>query len=149
MTIDEAIKHQRDMAEEYKFQLVLNETGHPMYALGDREIPRIKQYVEEYTQVAEWLEELKTLREYRNRVEWVIKTQRMIKAEVIDECKKIATADCTSSCEYPFQPDCIECMCNKFDKLKEQDNEQHLCPGGYDKRKVSCDNCEIPFCDYR
>ena len=61
MTIDEAIKHQRDIAEKYKYQLVLNETGHPMYALGDR-VPIIEKYVEEYTQVAEWLEELKQLR---------------------------------------------------------------------------------------
>lgn len=44
-----------------------------------------------------------------------------IRADAIEDCKKIAMADCTSSCEYPFQPDCIECMCNKFDKLKEKD----------------------------
>ncbi len=64
MTIDEAIEYQRNMAEKYKYQLVLNETGHPMYSLGDREISRIERYVEEYTQVAEWLEELKIIKEY-------------------------------------------------------------------------------------
>lgn len=62
MTIEEAIKHQRCMAEKYKYKLVLNETGNPMFSLGNREIPRIEKYVEEYEQVASWLEELKAKR---------------------------------------------------------------------------------------
>lgn len=38
---------------------------------------------------------------------------------------------------------------NRAEQLKEQSNKQYLCPEGYDKRIVSCDKCEIPFCDYR
>lgn len=49
--------------------------------------------------------------------------ERIIRADVIDECKKIVMAECITTCEYLFSPNCIECMTNKMEKLKEQSNE--------------------------
>ena len=42
------------------------------------------------------------------------------RAKTIDECKKIVMAECTTTCEYPFSPNCVECMTNKMEQLKEQ-----------------------------
>lgn len=120
MTIYEAIKHQRDIAEEYKYQLVLNEIGLPMYELGDREISRIEKYVEEYTQVAEWLEELKALKE--EKAYWDMQNHKAYnqgRADAIDECIKILTDDC--KCEF-VELNCFECMAVKIEQLKEQNN---------------------------
>lgn len=49
--------------------------------------------------------------------------ERIIRADAIDECKKIVMAECTTTCEYPFSPNCVECISNKMEKLKEQSNE--------------------------
>lgn len=62
MTIDEAIIFERKESKKY--------------------MPISASY---HNQLAEWLEELKNLREYKREVEWVIKTQRMIKNDKIDE----------------------------------------------------------------
>lgn len=163
MTIDEAIKRQRDMAEKYKYQLVLNETGHPMYALGDREIPRIKQYVEEYTQVAEWLEELKRYKDISSRFNKLVNdipvySEQMTideVAEALDNCADGKCARCKmSSVKRKFNANLcreqlITNMSTELNKIiNKQGNKQYFCPGGYDKRTMSCDECEIPFCDY-
>lgn len=42
--------------------------------------------------------------------------------DAIDECKKIVMAECTTTCEYPFFPNCVECMTNKMEQLKEYNN---------------------------
>lgn len=44
------------------------------------------------------------------------------RAKTVDECKKIVMAECTTTCEYPFSPNCVECMTNKMEQLKEQTN---------------------------
>lgn len=51
------------------------------------------------------------------------KISQKIRVDVIDECKKIVMAECITTCEYLFSPNCIECMTNKMEKLKEQSNE--------------------------
>ena len=42
------------------------------------------------------------------------------RADAIEECKKIVMAECTTTCDYPFSPNCVECMSNKMEQLKEQ-----------------------------
>lgn len=42
---------------------------------------------------------------------------------VMSNSKKIVMAECTTTCEYPFSPNCVECISNKMEKLKEQSNE--------------------------
>lgn len=46
--------------------------------------------------------------------------KKKVRADAIDECKKIVMAECTTTCDYPFFPNCIECMTNKMEQLKEQ-----------------------------
>ena len=45
------------------------------------------------------------------------------RADAIDECKKIVMSECTTTCDYPFFPNCVECMTNKMEDLKEQNND--------------------------
>lgn len=57
--------------------------------------------------------------EYGNVVD-LVEWEKQIKEKAIDECKKIVMAECTTTCEYPFSPNCVECMSNKMEQLKEQ-----------------------------
>nr|DAS56748.1 MAG TPA: hypothetical protein [Caudoviricetes sp.] len=64
MTIDEAIAHAR---EEAKMKMAEYENH---YDKDNHYYPQqCKRRAEEYEQIAEWLEELKSLREYKERME--------------------------------------------------------------------------------
>ena len=58
MTLDEAIKHARDKANEQKYYASFERGKH---------IQSCKKCAEEHEQLAEWLEELKELREFKEK----------------------------------------------------------------------------------
>ena len=113
MTIDEAIKNQRYMAEKYKYQLVLNETGNPMFSLGNREIHRIEKYVEEYEQIASWLEKLKAIET----------TENGFTDDLLNMGYNKAIEDCNKIIENAFDDNIINsiayaCITMNFEQLK-------------------------------
>ena len=117
MTIDEAIKHQRYMTEKYKYQLVLNETGNPMFSLGNREIHRIEKYVEEYEQIANWLEKLKAIETTESRF-----TNDLLNMGFTEGYNK-AIEDCNKIIENAFDDNIINsiayaCITMNFEQLK-------------------------------
>ena len=77
-------------------------------ALTNEEYLKVKSYID-------LLLEVRTLREKAKGDKWY----QQGRTDVIDECKKIVMAECTTTCEYSFLPDCIECMCRQFEQLKE------------------------------
>ena len=111
MTIDEAIKNQRYMAEKYKYQLVLN------FSLGNREIHRIKKYVEEYEQIASWLEKLKAIETTENGF-----TNDLLNMGFTKGYNK-AIKDCNKIIENAFDDNIINsiayaCITMNFEQLK-------------------------------
>jgi len=68
MTLDEAIKHAEEVAEEKDMQAGFD-TDYPCYQMSDAERNQCKECAEEHRQLAEWLKELKQLREQRTG-EW-------------------------------------------------------------------------------
>lgn len=61
MTIDEAIKHCNEVAEELDMKAGF-ETDNQTYAMSEEERKRCKECASEHRQLAEWLRELKKLR---------------------------------------------------------------------------------------
>ena len=68
MTIDEAIAKERELAEIYRNDIVPKEDYHNMPWI-DTVNEGNEKAAEEHEQLAEWLEELKALREYKQRME--------------------------------------------------------------------------------
>ena len=62
MTLDEAIKHAEEVAEEQDMRAGF-ETDYSCYQMSDTERNQCKKCAEEHRQLAEWLKELKKLRE--------------------------------------------------------------------------------------
>lgn len=128
MTIDEAIKHAREVAE-YKREMAeglwRKKLNNPDFPWGrdytKEEVERKEKEcvlrAEEHEQLAEWLEELKDLREYKVKVEWVIKTHKQIKAETIDKCIEIV-----SNADVDILPS-SEVVLRELEKLKEIKND--------------------------
>ena len=67
MTIDEAIKHAEEVAEEKDMQVGFD-TDYPCYQMSDAERNQCKKCAEEHRQLAEWLKELKQL---RKQIRWI------------------------------------------------------------------------------
>ncbi len=76
MTIDEAIKHTEKIAEKYESDLKVYENLDEDRSLFKEEENSCKKCVKEHRQVAEWLKELKTLRE---QTRWIPASERLPK----------------------------------------------------------------------
>ena len=68
LSIDEAIARERNLAEIYRNDIVPKEDYHNMPWI-DMANEGNEKAAEEHEQLAEWLEELKALREYKQRME--------------------------------------------------------------------------------
>ena len=77
MTLDEAIAHAREVAEEQRKACDL--------AWVWDNPDNIKKCAEEHDQLAEWLEELKTIKEEIGTDEWIMEHDRLIRNGAIDD----------------------------------------------------------------
>ena len=80
MTLDEAIAHAREVAEEQRKACDL--------AWVWDNPDNIKKCAEEHDQLAEWLEELKTIKEEIGTDEWIMEHDRLIRNGTIDDFAK-------------------------------------------------------------
>lgn len=97
MTIDEAIKHCEEVAEELDMKAGF-ETDNERYAMSESERKQCKECANEHRQLAEWLRELKCYKELNtyNRS---------------SKCSKCKHEDSTYFCD-----DCIWNFVNKFEQ---------------------------------
>lgn len=112
MTIDEAIKQAKDNASFY-LQFACDDFG----SGEEHKVNTSEEIAKSMFQIAKWLEELKDLREYKGKVEWVIKTHKQIKEETIDKCIEII-----SNADVDIFPS-RDIILRDLEKLKEQSNE--------------------------
>ena len=65
MTLEEAIKHAEEVAEnkEKAIKLAKGNPDHPMLSMSEKGITEYKKCINEHRQLAEWLKELKAYRE--------------------------------------------------------------------------------------
>lgn len=82
MTIDEAIVHAREVAEEKYRDASMYVDDNGLYA---REYAECRFCAEEHEQLADWLEELK---DYRNKNKWVIRMDLLNIDEFVAKIKK-------------------------------------------------------------
>ena len=77
MTLDEAIKHAEEVAEEQDMKSGF-ETDNQTYIMSEEERKRYRECAKEHRQLAEWLKELKQLRE---QTTWIPVSERLPKEE--------------------------------------------------------------------
>ena len=80
MTLDEAIAHAREVAEEQR-------KACDLAWIWDNP-DNIKKCAEEHDQLAEWLEELKAIKEEIGTDEWIMEHDRLIRNGAIDDFAK-------------------------------------------------------------
>ena len=68
MTLDEAIKHCEEVAEEQDMKAGF-ETDYQTYTMSEEERERCKECASEHRQLAEWLRELKAYRKAEKEIE--------------------------------------------------------------------------------
>ena len=106
MTLDEAIRHAEEVAEEKDMQAGFD-TDYLCYQMSDTERNQCKKCAEEHRQLAEWLKELKRLKEQEPCEDWYDvpsneMTLEQARQAVKDLRKKLA--------EYLTQEPCEDCI---------------------------------------
>ena len=92
MTLDEAIKRAEEAAEEQDMKAGF-ETDYPCYQMSDTERNQYKECAEEHRQLAEWLKELKQLREQEPCDDCISRQAALSMQYRIDDSATLSTRD--------------------------------------------------------